>query len=133
MIILSFSVVVVVMVLLPIIKVCIYTNLLKNYIAYAIIYNILRMYHIISGIYIYIYIYIYICTYIYIVDDNENSVFTHDRFLMSFQVFVYIYIYLYIYILYHSSSLSLFQGEPKKFRPKSLGGDLSKNSKLWGS
>ena len=41
--------------------------------------------------YIYVYIYIYIYMYIYeqvrIVDDNEKSVFKHDRFLMSFQVF----------------------------------------------
>ena len=37
--------------------------------------------------YVYIYIYIYMYLQVRIVDDNENSVFKHDRFLMSFQVF----------------------------------------------
>ena len=40
------------------------------------------------ALYIYIYIYIYIIQeLVRKVDDNENSVFKNDRFLMSFQVF----------------------------------------------
>ena len=38
-------------------------------------------------LYICMYIYIYMYLQVRIVDDNENSVFKHDRFLMSFQVF----------------------------------------------
>ena len=49
----------------------------------TILYTILYIY------YIYIYIYIYIYEQVRIVDDNENFVFKHDRFLMSFQVFKY--------------------------------------------
>ena len=53
-----------------------------------------------------------------IVDDNKNSVFKHDRFLISFQntwknirnrsclntefSYIYIYIYIYIYTLYYT-------------------------------
>ena len=38
-------------------------------------------------IYIYMYIYIYISEQVRIVDDNEISVFKHERFLMPFQLF----------------------------------------------
>ena len=69
------------------------------YILYIYIHILYYIYMYILYIYIYIYVKVnyqiikYAQTEFYVqeqvrkVDDNENSVFKHDRFLMSFQVF----------------------------------------------